>query len=73
MQFVAENRYQNARVIAHKVGVSPTANPKIPRNLTSEQKAQRQKETDASYEVWRREREARKAKRYDIRSRNNGF
>jgi hypothetical protein len=42
--------------------------------LTPEQRAQRDKETQASYETWRAQREARKAQRYDSRARrNNGL
>lgn len=69
------NRSGNKRVTGQLVGsLKGGAGASLyNRNLTPEQKAQRERETQAAYEVWRSEREARKAQRFDaLRARNLG-
>lgn len=67
-------RRENTRVIGNRIGrmtnaVETRAMPF--RGLTEEQKAEKLKATLSAYEVWRTEREARKAARYRaMRSRN---
>lgn len=61
---MAEMNRQSARVLGTKPGIySSGGAPQFHRGLTDEQKAQQQEETKAAYEVWRREREARIARR----------
>lgn len=68
------NRSGNSRVLGTSIGRMPTSAGNLyTRGQTPEQKAQRERETQASYEVWRKEREARKAQRFDaLRARNLG-
>lgn len=73
---VQSNRTGSNRVTGRSVGNMTNAgssNSLYNRGLTPEQKAQRDKETQASYEVWRSAREARKSARFDaLRARNLG-
>lgn len=70
------NRTGSGRVMGNKVGRMPTAGVRASTSgLTTEQKAERKRDTQKAYEVWRSEREERKARRYDARAaqRNNGL
>jgi hypothetical protein len=61
---MADMNRQSARILATKPGSSSGGSGiRFHRNLTDEEKAEHEAETKAAYEVWRREREERIARR----------